>query len=198
MANKINGFVGSGSEFYAGKIIVTDGESFGTSPMRLDAADAIAGLDGVAAVDPQVQVLWNTDGSGANFAIPDMVIGLIPGADEGNAFELEPATGRMLTAEDSGNVVVLGSSLAQENGVLADDTVEIHGQTFEVLGTILPTLTAQTPRAWSRSPQRSSCTSRSCHRGWPRPSLPRILPRTAVALPSSCEEGTSSAKTIRG
>ncbi len=37
MANKINGFVGSGSEFYADKIIVTDGESFGTSPMRLDA-----------------------------------------------------------------------------------------------------------------------------------------------------------------
>jgi putative ABC transport system permease protein len=142
MANKINSFVGSGSDFYAGKIIVTDGQSFGTSPMRLDAVDAIAGLDGVAAVDPQVQVLWNIDGSGANFAIPEMVIGLIPGADEGNAFELEIATGRALTAEDVGNVVVLGSGLAQTYGVVAGDTVEIHGQTFDVLGTYLPTLTA--------------------------------------------------------
>lgn len=142
MANKINGFVGSGSDFYAGKIIVTDGESFGTSPMRLAATDAIAELDGVAAVDPQVQVLWNADGSGANFAIPKMVVGLIPGADEGNAFDLELATGRMLSPQDSGNVVVLGSSLAQEYGVTAGGTVEIHGETFDVLGTFLPTLTA--------------------------------------------------------
>jgi len=110
--------------------------------MRLDAVDAIAALDGVAAVDPQVQVLWNIDGSGANFAIPEMVIGLLPGADEGNGFELEVATGRALTAEDSGNVVVLGSGLAQKYDVVAGGTVEIHGQTFEVLGTYLSTLTA--------------------------------------------------------
>ena len=142
MANKINGFVGSGSDFYAGKIIVTDGESFGTSPMRLDATEAIAALDGVAAVDPQVQVLWNVDGSGANFAIPKMVIGLIPGADAGLGFEMELATGRMLAADDSGNVVVLGSDLAKEYGVAAGGTVEIHGQTFDVVGTFLPTLTA--------------------------------------------------------
>jgi putative ABC transport system permease protein len=142
MANKINGFVGNGSEFYAGKIIVTDGESFGTSPMRLDAVDAIAELDGVAAVDPQVQVLWNTDGSGANFAIPKMVVGLIPGADEGHGFDLELATGRMLAPDDAGNVVVLGSDLATEYGVVAGDTVQIHGRAFDVVGTFLPTLTA--------------------------------------------------------
>jgi ABC-type antimicrobial peptide transport system permease subunit len=33
MAIKINGLVGMGSEFYADKIVVTDGEAFGTSPM---------------------------------------------------------------------------------------------------------------------------------------------------------------------
>jgi putative ABC transport system permease protein len=142
MANKINGFVGSGSNFYAGKIIVTDGESFGTSPIRLDAVDAIAGLPGVAAVDPQVQVLWNVDGSGANFAIPKMVVGLIPGADEGHGFALELATGRMLTAADTGNVVVLGADLAKEYGVVAGGSVEIHGRPFAVVGTFLPTLSA--------------------------------------------------------
>jgi putative ABC transport system permease protein len=142
MANKINGFVAAGSDFYAGKIIVTDGESFGTSPMRLAAVGDIARLDGVAAVDPQVQVLWNADGSGANFAIPKTVIGLIPGADKGHGFKPELATGRALTAEDRGNVVVLGSDLAKEYGVVAGATVQIHGRAFQVLGTYLPTLAA--------------------------------------------------------
>jgi len=76
MANKINDLVGQGAEFYNDKIIVPDGEAFGTSPMRLVAADAIAKLEGVGAVDPQVQLLWAADGSGANFAVPSMVIGL--------------------------------------------------------------------------------------------------------------------------
>jgi putative ABC transport system permease protein len=142
MANKINGFVAAGSDFYAGKIIVTDGESFGTSPMRLAAVNDITRLDGVDAVDPQVQVLWNADGSGANFAIPKMVIGLIPGADKGHGFEPELATGRALTADDRGNVVVLGSDLAKEYGVVAGGTVQIHGRTFDVVGTYLPTLAA--------------------------------------------------------
>ena len=45
MANQINGLVGMGTEFYADKIVVTDGEAFGSSPMRLAAADTIASLD---------------------------------------------------------------------------------------------------------------------------------------------------------
>jgi putative ABC transport system permease protein len=85
-------------------------------------------------------VLWNVDGSGATFAIPKMVIGLIPGADEGHGFKLELATGRALTVEDSGDVVVLGADLAKEYGVVAGGTVEIHGRPFAVLGTYLPTL----------------------------------------------------------
>jgi putative ABC transport system permease protein len=142
MANKINSFVDQGSDFYAGKIIVTDGELFGISPIRLAAKDTIAALPGVAAVDAQVQVLWNEDGSGANFAIPKMVIGLIPGADNGHGFKLELATGRALTIDDTGDVVVLGADLAKEYGVVAGGTVEIHGRSFQILGTYLPTLSA--------------------------------------------------------
>jgi hypothetical protein len=108
----------------------------------LAAKDAIAVLPGVAAVDPQVQVLWNRDGSGANFSIPKMVIGLIPGADVGHGYKLELATGRALTADDTGDVVVLGADLAKEYAVVAGATVEIHGRPFQVLGTYLPTLTA--------------------------------------------------------
>ena len=49
MANQINGLVGMGAEFYADKIVVTDGVAFGTTPMRLTDADAIASVAGVAA-----------------------------------------------------------------------------------------------------------------------------------------------------
>jgi putative ABC transport system permease protein len=48
----------------------------------------------------------------------------------------------MLTVEDAGNVVVLGSSLAREHAALAGDTIEIRGETFEVIGTLQATLTA--------------------------------------------------------
>ena len=142
MANKINALVEGGSQYYADKILVTDGSAFGTSPMSLESADAIRDLDGVAAVDAQIQLLWDLEPS-VSFSIPDMVIGAIPGADEGlEAFELQLATGRMLTAEDEGNLVVLGSGLAAEYGVAAGDTVDIRGHQFEVIGTLQPTLTA--------------------------------------------------------
>lgn len=142
MANKINALVAGGSQYYADKIIVSDGATFGTAPMSLDSADAIRDLDGVAAVDAQIQLFWDEE-PGASFGIPDLVIGAIPGADEGNEeFQLEIASGRMLTAEDRGNLVLLGSGLAQEYGVSAGDTIEIRGKPFEVVGTLQPTLTA--------------------------------------------------------
>ncbi len=142
MANQINGLVGMGTEFYADKITVTDGVAFGTSPMRLTDADSIAAVDGVAAVDPRVEVFWEADPA-VGFSVPDTINGLIPGADAGHeSFELELASGRMLTAADAGDVVVLGSDLAREHKVAAGDTIDIRGRAFEVVGTLQQTLTA--------------------------------------------------------
>jgi putative ABC transport system permease protein len=142
MANKINALVEGGSQYYADKIIVTDGSSFGVAPMSVDSADTIRDLDGVAAVDPQIQLMWDEEAS-ASFGIPDLIIGAVPGADEGEEdFQLEIATGRMLTPEDSGDLVLLGSTLATEYDVAAGDTIEIRGREFEVVGTLQPTLTA--------------------------------------------------------
>ena len=142
MANQINGLVGMGSDFYADKIVVTDGEAFGTSPMRIADATVIAGIAGVAAVQPKVEILWDPDPS-VGFGVPNIVTGVVPGADAGHeTFKLELASGRMLTAEDAGNVVVLGSTVARKNGVTAGGTVEIRGEVFQVVGTLLPTLTS--------------------------------------------------------
>ena len=113
---------------YADKILVTDGSSFGTAPMSLESADTIRELDGVAAVDAQIQLLWDLEAS-VSFSIPDMVIGAIPGADEGHEqFQLELATGRMLTAGGRGQPrrARLGRWPAQYD-VTAGDTIEIRG-----------------------------------------------------------------------
>jgi putative ABC transport system permease protein len=142
MANQINSFVGMGTEFYANKITVTDGVAFGTSPMRLTDADAIAAVPGVAAVDPRVEVFWETDPP-VGFSVPDTLNGLIPGADAGHeSFALELATGRMLAVGDVGDVVMLGSDLAREHNVAAGETIQIRGRPFSVIGTLQPTLTA--------------------------------------------------------
>ena len=142
LANQINGLVGMGSEYFADKIVVTDGVAFGSSPMRLDDVEIIAGLDGVGAVQPKVEIPWDPDPA-IGFGAPDFLVGTIPGADAGfETFTPELATGRQLTAEDTGNVVVLGSTIARKYGVVAGGTVDIRGESFEVLGTLQPTLSS--------------------------------------------------------
>jgi putative ABC transport system permease protein len=142
LANQINGLVGMGSEYFADKIVVTDGMAFGSSPMRLDDVEIIAGLDGVGAVQPKVEIPWDPDPA-IGFGAPDFLVGTIPGADAGfETFTLELATGRQLSAEDTGNVVVLGSTIARKYGVVAGGTVDIRGESFEVLGTLQPTLSS--------------------------------------------------------
>ena len=142
LANQINGLVGMGSEYFADKIVVTDGMAFGSSPMRLNDVEIIAGLDGVGAVQPKVEIPWDPDPA-IGFGAPDFLVGTIPGADAGfETFTLELATGRQLIAEDTGNVVVLGSTIARKYGVVAGGTVDIRGESFEVLGTLQPTLSS--------------------------------------------------------
>jgi len=142
LANQINGLVGMGSEYFADKIVVTDGMAFGSSPMRLDDVEIIAGLDGVGAVQPKVEIPWDPDPA-IGFGAPDFLVGTIPGADAGfETFTLELATGRQLIAQDTGNVVVLGSTIARKYGVVAGGTVDIRGESFEVLGTLQPTLSS--------------------------------------------------------
>jgi putative ABC transport system permease protein len=142
LANQINGLVGMGSEYFADKIVVTDGVAFGSSPMRLDDVEIIAGLDGVGAVQPKVEIPWDPDPA-IGFGAPDFLVGTIPGADAGfETVTLELATGRQLIAEDTGNVVVLGSTIARKYGVVAGGKVDIRGESFEVLGTLQPTLSS--------------------------------------------------------
>ena len=86
MANKINGLVASSSEYFAGKILVTDAANtatgLGIAPMNIKAADQIRELDAVAAVAGQIQMEYDP-GIGGGFSAPDFLLGSIAGSDEG-------------------------------------------------------------------------------------------------------------------
>lgn len=144
MANKINSFVASGSDYYAGKVLVSDGSSSGIGiglvPVDLSVADRIRAMTGVAAVDPRVQMPVDEAGS-AGFSMPRMIVGAVAGADEGLGVSLQPAVGRLLIADDEGSrVTVLGSDLARELKVSVGGEAQLRGASFEVVGILQPTL----------------------------------------------------------
>ena len=145
MANKISAIVAIGSDYYAGKIVVTDkaGGLSGDSPMAIALVDDIAAIDGVAAAVPGVSTLLAPESNGG-ISMPDMIVGDLPGADHGtNMYDARVAQGRALTAEDAAaHVAVLGSDLARKLGKGIGDTLEMRGMTFEVVGILEPTLTA--------------------------------------------------------
>jgi putative ABC transport system permease protein len=147
MANKINALVEGGSQYFAGKVLVTDASSIaigiGTSPMNLEVSDQIADLDGVAAAVPQVQMIYDPEAGGL-FGDSETLIGSVAGADQGlETFPLNPVQGRLLTPEDEGtHVVLMGSDLARKEGVAVGDTITIRDVEFEVIGVLEPTLTA--------------------------------------------------------
>jgi hypothetical protein len=78
MANKINTLFASGSDYYVGKVVVTDGSTGGLGvglvPIDVGLADQIRSLDGVAAVDPQVQMPFE-DLKPTGFGIPKLIRG---------------------------------------------------------------------------------------------------------------------------
>ena len=145
MANKISSIVAMGSDYYAGKIVVTDksGGLSGDSPMAITLADDIATIEGVAAAVPGVSTLLDPQSTGGP-SVPDMVVGDPPGADQGNTmYDAQVAQGRALAAQDADSLVaVLGSDVARKLGKGVGDTLEIRGRTFDVVGILEPTLTA--------------------------------------------------------
>jgi len=147
MANKINALVEGGSQYFAGKVLVTDASNIavgaGIAPMNIEVADTIAGLDGAAAAVPQVQMIYDPEGGGG-FGASETLLGSVAGSDEGHeSFVISAVQGRLLTPEDEGSrVVVFGSDLATKEGVTVGETIDIREETFEVVGILEPTLTA--------------------------------------------------------
>lgn len=147
MANKIGSLVAGGSEYYADKVIVTDGAGgmggFSSAPMSLQSALQLRGVEGVDVVVPVVLMLLD-DQSGMSMGVPPMITGAIAGADEGReTFAVDYVEGRALELSDEGRkVTVLGSDLARKYDKHVGDAIELRGVPFEIVGVLAPTLTA--------------------------------------------------------
>ncbi len=147
MANKINTLIATGSDYYVGKVVVSDGSSnglgIGLIPVDMGLADKIRALPGVAVVDPLVQMPYE-DAKPTGFGIPKLIIGAVAGGDQGlDKLVVHPAQGRLLTVADEGSrVTVLGSDMAREFKLAPGDSIALRGMTFEVVGVLEPTLSA--------------------------------------------------------
>lgn len=145
MANKVDALVSGGSDFYAGKITVSDGGfgGIGGQPMHLAQIDEIATIDGVAVVVPSVAMIAS-EIRGVSFGPPDQIWGTPVGADGGReTYAPRVADGRSLTAADEGHdVAVVGSSIAAKRAVGVGDTITLHDRAFEVVGILEPTLSS--------------------------------------------------------
>ena len=146
MANKINALVAGGSQYFEGKILVTDASNLavgaGFTPMRTEVADQIRDLDGVAAAAGEVQLIFDPEANA--FGGAQTIVGTVAGSDEGHeTFELSAAQGRLLTEADEGSLVILlGSDMARQQSAAVGDTMEMRGERFKVVGILEPTLTA--------------------------------------------------------
>ncbi len=144
MANKMNALIGGGSKYYADKDIVTIGSMFSGSfqPLSLSDVDKIQKVDGVAAATPGIDMLLD-DTTTATMGTPEMIGGFVPGGDKGlETFKMDIASGRELTAADTGNVAELGSDLARKLNASVGGKVTLRGVEFTVVGILAPTLTA--------------------------------------------------------
>ena len=149
MANKINALVEGGSEYYAGKLTLSEASTgslggFAAAPMSIGTVHAVAAVQGVDVAFPVVMMLLEEQGSAMTMGVPPMINGGVAGADKGReTFEVRIAQGRDLTPEDEGSTVaVLGSDLARKFAKKPGDTIDLRGTTFEVVGVMEPTLTA--------------------------------------------------------
>ena len=142
MGEKITKMVDGGVDYYSDKVTVVDASSegnFGVSILSPDKADEIRGIEGVAGVSGSVALLFEEMENGVTMGMPPIISGDDFRGEALESFELEAADGRLLTADDTG-VVVLGTDLAAAEGVGVGDTLEVRGSGFEVVGVLEKTL----------------------------------------------------------
>lgn len=149
MGERIVRFIEGGDRFVLGQVSVA-GRGLGpgagfTAGGLLPAATirAIAGVEGVAAVQPQVMLPLNPRTSQFMTLTQELVLGLdltvpIPN----RAYPVLPvAAGRFLRPGDR-RAAVVGAALAASRGLRVGDRLPLEGEAFEVVGVLERTLTA--------------------------------------------------------
>jgi putative ABC transport system permease protein len=142
LAEKLNLLVDGGMTYYGDKVTVIDEGTGGAlgAPMSLARIGEIEQVDGVSRASASVSLLLDPEQS-ASIGVPPMIIGTDLRQDGYEKFDMDYVDGRPLAVGDQG-VVVLGSDIALKLDAQVGGTVEVRGETFDVIGIAGKTLTA--------------------------------------------------------
>jgi putative ABC transport system permease protein len=144
VAEKLQLLVDGGVEYYADKVIVTDGATFagfGMSPISASLVEDAEEIEGIERASAIINFLLADDVTTISMGTPPMV----EATDFRNVgyqnFETPIAEGRDLEEGDEGKVAV-GADLVNQLEAEVGGTVEIRGEEFEVAGIYARTLSA--------------------------------------------------------
>lgn len=142
MAEKISLLVNGGTTYYSDKVTVGQGESlFLSGPLDITKSQELEQVPGVQAVSASVYTTLEEKFDAVSFGPPASLVGDDMKGRPYETFEITYQSGRELTAEDKGKVVV-GSDLVKKLGAEVGGNVTLRGQEYEVVGIMNKTLTA--------------------------------------------------------
>ena len=142
MAEKINLLVSCGSDYYADKVTVNQGDSlFLSGPMDINKAKEIEQVDGVRAVSASVYTTLSESFDAISFGPPASISGEQLKNRPLESFKISYSQGRQIQEDDKGKVVV-GADLVKKLGAKLGSDIKIRGKDYEVVGIMNKTLTA--------------------------------------------------------
>jgi putative ABC transport system permease protein len=144
MAEKITLLVDGGIEYYGDKVVVEDGSEVGQVsfvPMSTELIPELEKVDGVAAAFPSLALLLDDEPGAMTMGVPATIGATDPDVIEYETMIAGIAEGRNLKEGDSG-VAVVGCDLVTKLDATVGGTIELRGETFEVVGIREKTLTA--------------------------------------------------------
>ncbi len=142
MAEKINLLVSGGTDYYADKVTISQGETtFLSGPLNINKAKEIETVDGVQAVSATVYTSLEGDFNAVSFGPPASITAEDTSNADLESFQVTYAEGRGVTNEDRGKVAV-GSDLVKKLGAEVGKTITLRGGQYEVVGILDKTLTA--------------------------------------------------------
>ena len=142
MAEKINLLVSGGSDYYADKVTVNQGDSlFLSGPMDINKAKEIEQVEGVRAVSASVYTTLSESFDAISFGPPASISGEQLKNRPLESFKISYSQGRQIQENDKGKVVV-GADLVKKLGAKLGSDIKIRGKDYEVVGIMNKTLTA--------------------------------------------------------
>ncbi len=143
MSEKLSLLVKGGEDYYGSKVIVVDSQSslfMGGAPLTIDKKAEIEKVEGVIYASPVASLLFDEE-TGVSFGMPSIIVSYDEQAVQYETFETKIASGRDLTADDRGKVI-LGSDLVKTLNTDVGQTIKLRDRDFEVVGVLEKTLTA--------------------------------------------------------